>query len=317
MPPCIEVSNLYKVYNRGKAHILDNVSLQINSGEIFGLIGPNGAGKTTLMSCMLALVMPTNGTIKINGYDPADLDIRYMSAFLPERPHFDAWMTVGQFLHYHHELAGLPPKQAEANISRVLERVELEPTVKKQRVRKLSRGMLQRLGLAQVLLGNPTICFLDEPASGMDPLGVQLVRQLLLEWKANGTTVVLNSHHLDQVEKTCDRIAFMKDGKIRSIEGLTFNKQEEHHLIIKWCLSSNIENIEEILGRTATNLKTTYVAGNDNSAKFSLNECALPHKIISELIGQGVLIQEAVTEKHSLEDLFRELTANFKEDAPK
>jgi len=318
MPPCVEITNLYKTYNRGKTHVLDNVSLQINAGEIFGLIGPNGAGKTTLMTSMLALTIPNAGLISINGFPAANLGNRRVTGFLPERPHFDAWMTVEQFLHYHHELAGLSTKEAEANVNDVLTKVELEFSVKKRLVRRLSRGMLQRLGLAQVLIGRPEICFLDEPASGMDPLGVQLIRQLLLEWKKAGTTVVLNSHHLDEVEKTCDRIAFMKDGKIRFIEELTNIQQNKQHLTIKWHVDTDVnKNIQAILDRTASNLNTSYTNAGDNKATFAINEIAAPYKIISDLVGQGLEIEEAMPQKHSLEELFRDLSRNLKENEHK
>jgi len=161
---------------------------------------------------------PTSGQIRIGGMSPFDLAIKPQIGFLPERPCYNRWMTIKQFLGYHHWLAGRPASERQSEVKRVISLVELDVDINKRRIKECSRGMLQRVGFAQALIGHPKICFLDEPTSGMDPLGFILIRKLLLQCKEDGMTVVLNSHHLAEVEKVCDRIAFIRKGKIEEIE---------------------------------------------------------------------------------------------------
>src|SRR5262249_11051236 len=149
------VDGLHKRYPRAKAPALTDVSLRVEEGEIFGLIGPNGAGKTTFLGCLLGLLFPTQGTIRIDGRAPDDLDLRRATGYLPERLQFDRWMTGRGFLHFHHRLAGLPGARRAGDVEATLERVGLETARWDVAIKRYSRGMLQRLGMAQALLGGP------------------------------------------------------------------------------------------------------------------------------------------------------------------
>ena len=306
-PICIEISDLRKTYNWGKLRALDGINLQIQAGEIFGLIGPNGAGKTTLMGCLLAALNPTSGTILINGLAPDDLAVRKITGFLPERPHFDAWMKVDEFLRYHHMLARQPMENAAKDIEEVLLDVALDPSVAKRYVRQLSRGMLQRLGLAQVLIGRPKLCFLDEPTSGMDPLGMALVRKLLTKWKREGVTVILNSHHLDEVERVCDRVAFIKNGKIEALEQLSLPAMDKLAISVRWS-PNTIGNLTQVITELANQCRAQLDQSDDVSAKFSLPDRKSGPQLIRTLVMAGFEIEEATLERKNLHEFFVQVT---------
>jgi len=195
----IRVADVSKTFRAGSVRALDHVSLEVPPGETFGIIGPNGAGKTTLLGCLLGLLRPDNGEIALDGRPPDDLAVKRQTGYLPERLVLDRWMSGLDFLAYHHALAELDAAQRGADCDAALARVGLDPAAGRQAIRRYSRGMLQLLGLAQALLGRPRFVFLDEPISGVDQAGVMLFRRLLLELKATGATVVVNSHQLDEV----------------------------------------------------------------------------------------------------------------------
>ncbi|MBK9769833.1 MAG: ABC transporter ATP-binding protein [Candidatus Obscuribacter sp.] len=298
----ITVQNLTKVYRRGKIKAVDNASFEVNAGEVFGLIGPNGAGKTTIFSCLLALNHPTSGEIEINGMSPFDLDVKPLLGFLPERPCYYRWMTIKQFLSYHHWLAGLPAAERDSEVKRVLSLVELDVDIKKRKVRELSRGMLQRLGFAQALIGRPKIFFLDEPTSGMDPLGFILIRKLLLQCKAEGMTIVLNSHHLHEVEKVCDRIAFIRKGKIEEVSAVAELSQIRQILIVSW-LASNLA-VETILKEVSSTTQCALIDTDGDTAKFSVDTNEKAADIIAALGTAGLRVFKSSFEKRELVDLF-------------
>jgi ABC-2 type transport system ATP-binding protein len=215
----IVVRGLTKTYAGGR-RALDGVDLTIRPGEAFGIIGPNAAGKTTLLGCLLGHLRPNAGTISVDGLPPYALGVKAGIGYLPERLLFDRWMSGQRFLRHHHRLAGLPPATESADVERAFAEVDLPPDAARRRLGTYSRGMLQRIGLAQALLANPRYLLLDEPASGVDPAGVLLFRRLLGRARDAGTTILLNSHQLDQVERVCERVAFMKHGRIDAIEVL-------------------------------------------------------------------------------------------------
>jgi ABC-2 type transport system ATP-binding protein len=218
----IVVENVTKSYGRfGRAtRALDGVSLQVREGETLGLIGPNGAGKTTLLCCLLGFLRPDSGSVLVDGKEPDDLAVRARTGYMPERLGFDSDLTGTAFLAQHWRLSGGDPAAAPRETQAAAERVGLDPSVLRRRLRGYSRGMLQRIGVAQALLGDPALLFLDEPASGTDPNGVALVRERILEAKQRGATIVLNSHQLPEVERVCDRIVFLERGKITREESL-------------------------------------------------------------------------------------------------
>jgi ABC-2 type transport system ATP-binding protein len=218
--PAVEVIDLRKTYKGGNVCALDGVSFSLAPGEIFGLIGPNGAGKTTLIGCLLALLRADSGTIRILGKPPDFISIRKVTGYVPERAEFEYWMTGRQFLHFHHGLAQRDPRTAQKEIDEALELVELAKGAWNRRLVTYSRGMLQRLNLAQMMIGKPQVALLDEPTLGLDPTGVAVVRGIIENMRAQGVTTIINSHHLDEIERLCDRVAFIKDGRLASIEDL-------------------------------------------------------------------------------------------------
>lgn len=299
----VEIQGLHKRYGLIKSvPALCGVNLDVKQGEIFGLIGPNGSGKTTLMGCILALLKPTQGRVRVFGVPPDDRSVRSRTGFLPERPNFDAWMTAQQFVGYHHELAKRPAATRKQDVEAALREVELEPAAWNRRIKKFSRGMLQRLGLAQVLIGQPSLCLLDEPASGMDPLGVNLVRRLLLKWKSEGVTVIVNSHHLAEVERVCDRVAFIRNGVIERITELGPGVRG-HVLLVRW---QDYPAQEDVLQAIATQLHGTVSDISREMARFTLPERAVAPELINKLVGAGVPVEEVTIERANLEELFLE-----------
>jgi ABC-2 type transport system ATP-binding protein len=185
----------------------------VREGEIFGFLGPNGAGKTTSIKMLLALVAPTSGTGRVLGAPLGDRAVRARIGFLPEHFRFHDTLTAIELLRFHGRLFGLHGAALDARIDRLLTRVDLADAADRP-LRGYSKGMLQRVGLAQALVNEPRLVFLDEPTSGLDPLGRFLVRSIIEDLRADGVTVFLNSHLLGEVEATCDRVAFVKRGRI-------------------------------------------------------------------------------------------------------
>lgn len=301
--PCIKIENLRKTYGRGRVRALDDINLEIAEGEVFGLIGPNGAGKTTLMGCMLTLLRPSSGSIRIFGEPPDNLQVKQQCAFLPERPNFDAWMTAKQFMHYHHMLAKRPNNLAKEEIEAALRTVELDPAAWNRGIKKFSRGMLQRLGLAQMLLGQPRLCFLDEPGSGMDPLGANLLRNMLLAWKKQKITIVLNSHHLDELERVCDRVAFIKGGKIQQIERLSAIAEAQLIVVVR-CSELTEMPPRETLENLAKDLNADLLDIVDPIIRFRLQSNTDKVRLVQSLVQNRVAVEEVFQEKRGLEDIF-------------
>jgi ABC-2 type transport system ATP-binding protein len=207
----IETHGLRKRF--GTKLAVADLSLSVARGEIFGFLGPNGAGKTTSLKMLLALVPPTAGSGRVLGAPLGDRAARARVGFLPEHFRFHDWLTARELLRFHGRLYGMRGRELVTRIESLLARVDLLDAAERK-LREFSKGMLQRVGLAQALLNHPALVFLDEPTSGLDPLGRLLVRDVIRELRREGTTVFLNSHLLGEVEATCDRVVFVKQGRI-------------------------------------------------------------------------------------------------------
>jgi ABC-2 type transport system ATP-binding protein len=213
--PAIDVTNLGKTYPafRGKSvTALDGISLRVETGAIFGLIGQNGAGKTTLVKILLGLATPTSGLARLLGSSPQDPSARRRVGYLPEQMRLPDYFQAANFLRYMGRLNGVDRAVLDRRIPPLLERVGLADVRKP--VKSYSKGMQQRLGLAQALVSDPDLLFLDEPTDGLDPLGRKDVRDLLVQLRAEGKTIFLNSHLLSEVELVCDRIAILSKGQV-------------------------------------------------------------------------------------------------------
>jgi len=218
----IETEHLRKEYSR-KVAVAD-LNLQVGQGEVFGFLGPNGAGKTTSIKMLLGLAAPTKGEARLLGKPIGQPAARSRVGFLPEHFRFHDWLTGEEFLHLHGRLYGMADADRKQRVPELLKRVGLEEHANKK-LRGYSKGMLQRAGLAMALLNRPAIVFLDEPTSGLDPVGRILVRDIIREERAQGATVFLNSHLLSEVEVTCDRVVFIKQGTV--IKAVAMNELEQ------------------------------------------------------------------------------------------
>ncbi|GHF52313.1 ABC-2 type transport system ATP-binding protein [Deinococcus metalli] len=209
--PAIETHDLRKEY-RGRA-VVDGLTLVVQPGEVFGFLGPNGAGKSTTVKMLLGLVLPTAGTVRVLGGSPANPAVRARLGFLPEQFRFQTWMTGQEFLRFHGRLAGLNAGELRTRIPEVLEVVGLGGRGHEV-LGGYSKGMLQRAGLAGAILARPQLVFLDEPTSALDPIGRVEVREIIERLRSQGVAVFLNSHLLSEVEQVCDRVAFVKAGRV-------------------------------------------------------------------------------------------------------
>jgi ABC-2 type transport system ATP-binding protein len=282
---------------------LQQVSLDIAPGETFGIIGPNGAGKTTLFGCMLGFLNPDAGRVTLDGHAPDDLAIRAATGYLPERLVMDRWMKGRDFLAYHHALARLPAESRDADVERALERVGLDLDAASRPLRKYSRGMLQRIGLAQALLGAPRYVFLDEPASGVDPAGVILFRQIIGELKRQGVTVIMNSHQLEQVERVCDRVAFVSRGRVEAIETLQAGATLERRLRVRWT-GDGLDAAQ--FATLAAEAGAAVIQSLAHEARFVVADDAGAARLIATLVRAGLAVAEATPEEGRLERLFLE-----------
>ena len=217
----IETINLEKTYAVGfwrkKPHTaLRPLNLTVQIGEVFGFLGPNGAGKTTTLKLLMGLVFPTGGTARILGMEIDDPVVKAQIGFLPEQPYFYDYLTAKEFLEYYAQLSGVPARERSGRVEKILERVGLSDAARVQ-LRKFSKGMLQRVGLAQAILHDPKLVFLDEPMSGLDPMGRREVRELIQQLQQEGKTVFFSTHILSDAEALCDRVAVVHQGELRGV----------------------------------------------------------------------------------------------------
>jgi ABC-2 type transport system ATP-binding protein len=219
MTVVLSIEDLHKSFKLGfipkKKKILKGISLTVKEGEIFGYLGPNGAGKTTTIKCILGLIHAEKGKIEIFGQPHFSLQAKEKIGFLPENPYFYDYLTASEFLNFYSQLFLMEKKEKEEKIKNLLQLVGLEKEEGLQ-LRKFSRGMLQRIGLAQALLNNPSLVFLDEPLAGLDPLGRKELRDIIARLKDEGKTVFLSSHILQDIEMICSRVAIILNGEIVS-----------------------------------------------------------------------------------------------------
>jgi ABC-2 type transport system ATP-binding protein len=290
----IKTEGLRKVF--GSRAAVKGLTLEVGQGEVFGFLGPNGAGKTTSIKMLLGLVAPTAGTASLLGAPIGHRQTLARVGFLPEHFRFQEWLTAREFLELHGQLLGMDKGPLKARQAQLLERVGLSEFRDKQ-LRTFSKGMLQRIGLAQALLNHPALVFLDEPTSGLDPVGRRLVRDIIRELRADGTCVFLNSHLLSEIEITCDRVAIIRHGEVvRTLE-----------------MSALDQNLSRVTIR-ASGLSAEGLAGlsqwgqnvQSENGHLSLtirDEADLP-EITRYLVAQGAAVYAITPNRLSLEDIF-------------
>jgi len=290
----IETTGLRKEFGDNVA--VRGLTLQVPAGEVFGFLGPNGAGKTTSIKMLLGLVAPSAGSGQLLGQPLGERAARAKIGFLPEHFRFHDWLTAEEFLTLHGNLYGMALPRLKARLAELLELVSLTP-FRKKNLRTFSKGMLQRIGLAQALLNEPALVFLDEPTSGLDPVGRRLVRDIIRDLRAKGTTVFLNSHLLSEVEITCDRVAFIKHGEVVRLSDLKTLVEGETRVTLR------------ASGLTPEVLAGLAELGHDvraDGAQVTLTvsgEADLP-ALARYLVGHGSDLYALTPQKLSLEDLF-------------
>jgi ABC-2 type transport system ATP-binding protein len=217
MSTAVSIMNLTKVFpmpwKRERLVAVRDVSLDVEEGEVFGLLGPNGCGKSTTLKVLLGLVTPTSGSATVFGYDSRDFPARREVGFLPENPYFYKFLTAMETIRFYGKLCGLSGRALTERANELLALVGLEDA-RDRRVGTFSKGMLQRIGLAQAIVQDPRLVVLDEPTAGVDPVGSRQIRDLILALKARGMTVLLTSHLLEQVQEVCDRVGIMARGQL-------------------------------------------------------------------------------------------------------
>lgn len=231
MENVIELKDLTKIYKpldfwkKDRVIGIENITLSVQKGEVFGLLGLNGSGKTTLMKVILGLLKPTSGDVLVLGKSIDNISVRSKIGYLSELPYFPKYLKVREVLDYFAELLGIPKKTKKKKIEEVLDTVRL--TAKSDaKVGGLSKGMQSRLGLAQAILNDPDLLFMDEPMSGLDPLGYKETRDIIIDLNKRGKTIFFNSHILSEVEKVCHRVAILHKGSLVDVQPLSAAMKE-------------------------------------------------------------------------------------------
>jgi ABC-2 type transport system ATP-binding protein len=273
-----------------------NLCLQVRRGEIFGFLGPNGAGKSTSLRLLLGLAKPTHGEGFVLGRPAGDVAVRRRIGFLPEDFRFYDWLTPSELLHLHGRLSGMASRDLQARVPELIDLVGLTPH-RDRRLKGFSKGMLQRIGLAQALIHKPELIFLDEPTSGLDPMGRRLVRDILRAERERGATVFLNSHLLSEIEITCDQVVFIREGEVVSSRDLRAANETELRVLVR------AQNIHPEAVERLSRWCTSAAIEGDRLTLTVPSRDVLPG-ILRHLVDSGVEVCEFTPCRMSLEELF-------------
>jgi ABC-2 type transport system ATP-binding protein len=298
MAPVLEVSHLARSYRANlslkKYWILRDLSFSVEQGEIFGFIGPNGAGKTTTIKLIMDLVSPDAGSIRILGEPHQSVAVKKRLGFLPENPYFYDYLTAAEFLDFYGRLFGFPREVRRARSDAMLERVGLANRRDRQ-LRKFSKGMLQRLGLAQALLNEPEFVILDEPMSGLDPVGRREVRDIILSLKAAGRTVFFSTHILSDTELICDRVGILSKGELKAVgrvSDLLGNRVTHWEVAFSGIDPVALPGIAAVVSREGN--ETLAASPNEESMKA----------LVRAILERGGSLHSVIPQRESLEDIF-------------
>jgi len=296
----IETNSLSKIYStsfgKKKVNALSDVSIKIPPGTIFGLLGPNGAGKTTFVKLLLGITYPTFGSGLLLNEPILNYTVKKRIGYLPENHKYPSYLKGRDVLRFFGRLSGMSGKSLEIKIDELLETVKLSEWGK-SKVKTYSKGMMQRLGLAQSLINDPDLVFLDEPTDGVDPIGRKEIRDILIELKSKSKTIMLNSHLLSEVEMITDRVGILNKGKLLregSVKELT-EKKEEYKIRLSETEISSVESV----------FKNNSVTKNrDGSLSVKVDNVESLNLLIDNLRKNGILIQEIELQKSTLEEMF-------------
>jgi ABC-2 type transport system ATP-binding protein len=298
----VEIKQLTKDYAVGfwrkrPRRALDSLNLTVEPGETLGILGPNGAGKSTTLKILFRLIFPTSGTARILGCDLNDLSLHRRLGFLPENPSFYDHLSPEEFMTFAAGLLSLPAREARRRTGELLERAGLAD-VKSLRIRKLSKGMVQRLGIAQALINNPDVVFLDEPMSGLDPIGRRDVRNLIVDLRKQGKTLIFSTHILSDAEALCDRVAILNRGRLlgcgelQHILGITASATEMVLEDPSQRVLSELEPFAHLMVRTGNRVRLEFDEEHDSNL------------LLQMAIACGARVYSVNPVRCSLEDFF-------------
>jgi ABC-2 type transport system ATP-binding protein len=290
----INAEGLFKDYPRVRA--LSNLDLKVESGDIFGFLGPNGAGKTTFVKIILGLVFPTSGEVSVFGLPVGGKDIRRRIGYLPENMRLHGFLKGHEFLDLAGRLYGMPSSERKRETERYLDILGLTEAAERP-LREYSKGMLQRIGIAQALIHNPELLLLDEPTSGLDPIGTKEVRDIILEEKKKGKTIFLNSHLLSEIERTCDRVAILNRGKLVKIGSLGELSESAPTILVEVEAGTQklLKGLEKVSKSVRVEENKYHLVPKDKDTKAAIPEI---------IVKAGARLVSISEEKESLEDIF-------------
>jgi ABC-2 type transport system ATP-binding protein len=303
----VEIENLSKDYEVGfwkkkKVRALDGLNLQVEAGQIFGFLGGNGAGKTTTIKILMSLMFPTTGSARILGKDISDVQMHRKIGYCPENPYFYDYLKASELMNYFGELFGLDATKRTQKTAELLTKVGLDEKDWNKQLRKFSKGMLQRVGLAQALINEPEIVFLDEPMSGLDPIGRREIRELISELREKGTTVFMSTHILSDIEALCDNVAILRNGKLAATGNLNelLTKSGE-----KQSFEITVNGVSaESLKDTINNISGVTFSAKPNGANIQVFDENDIGKVLRITRNVGANLVSVQPVRQSLEELF-------------
>ncbi len=309
---CVE--NIRKIFKGSKNPALDGMSFNVQIGETMGIVGANGAGKTTLMMCLLGLQQPDSGSIRIFNRKPNDAYVHQNIGYMPERLNFEPWLSGREFLSYHWQLADCSVKSMSQQVETLLAQSGLSQASWDRQIRTYSRGMLQRLGIAQALIGDPKILFLDEPTSGIDPQGALEILDIISAYRQQGKTILINSHQLDHLERVCDKVLLVQSGKVAAIEDLRRDTNSSYGLLIRWLNQFDQKDNSNLL-RLASESNAKLIWEKENQARFEVQGDQGAARLLAALTAAGLPIFAAKADSR-LETFFKDEKNGGKSELP-
>jgi len=303
----IEIENLTKDYEVGfwkkkKVRALDGLNLQVESGQIFGFLGGNGAGKTTTIKILMSLMFPTAGSAKILGHDIADTKMHSRIGYCPENPYFYDYLKASELMNYFGELFGFDAATRKRKTAELLTKVGLDEKDWNKQLRKFSKGMLQRVGLAQSLINDPEIVFLDEPMSGLDPIGRREIRELIAGLREKGVTVFMSTHILSDIEALCDNVAILNKGKLSAMGNLNDLLQQSGE---RQSFEITVKGVTaEVLTDEILQISGASISAKANGANIQVLEETDIDKVLQIVREKGGTLVSIQPVKQSLEELF-------------